>query len=63
MSREATMRKMPGSSPVSLAQRIEDLRNREPSYVTHGDTLMLQGMAATSLREQRLSGNLIRLDD
>ncbi|WP_209833063.1 hypothetical protein [Ruegeria sp. HKCCE3926] len=63
MSNEATMRKMPGSSSVSLAQRIEDLRNREPSYVTHGDTLMLQGMAVTSLREQRLSGNLIRLDD
>ncbi|UUV07667.1 MULTISPECIES: hypothetical protein [Ruegeria] len=46
-----------------MAQRIEELRSREPEYLTHGDTLMLQGMAATSLREQRLSGNRIRLDD
>ncbi len=63
MSIETTRQRTTSLTPISLAQRIEELRNREPVYVTHGDTLMLQGMAATSLREQRLSGNLIRLDD
>jgi hypothetical protein len=63
MSTESTRQKATGPNPATLAQRIEELRNREPVYVSHGDTLMLQGMAATSLREQRLTGNRIRLED
>lgn len=63
MSIEVSKQRTTGVRSISLAQRIEELRRREPVYLTHGDTLMLQGMAATSLREQRLSGNRIRLDD
>ncbi|WP_299637719.1 hypothetical protein [uncultured Ruegeria sp.] len=63
MSIEVSKQRTTDVRSISLAQRIEELRRREPVYLTHGDTLMLQGMAATSLREQRLSGNRIRLDD
>ncbi|WP_162896771.1 hypothetical protein [Ruegeria sp. AD91A] len=63
MSIEVSKQRATDVRSISLAQRIEELRSREPVYLTHGDTLMLQGMAATSLREQRLSGNRIRLDD
>ena len=47
---------------VSLDLRIEELRNRKPVDLNHGEGLMLQGIAAASLREQRLTGE-IALED
>ncbi len=47
----------------ALAQRVEALRNRPPADLGHGEALMLQGMAAASLRPQRITGDRIRLDD
>ncbi|WP_425082757.1 hypothetical protein [Ruegeria profundi] len=43
---------------VSLDQRIAELRNRKPVDLNHGEGLMLQGIAAASLREQRLAGQI-----
>ncbi len=47
---------------VSLDQRIAELRDRKPIDLNHGEGLMLQGIAAASLREQRLTGE-IALED
>lgn len=47
---------------VSLDQRIAELRDRKPVDLNHGEGLMLQGIAAASLREQRLTGE-IALED
>ncbi|WP_050603427.1 hypothetical protein [Ruegeria sp. 6PALISEP08] len=63
MSKETKQQRMQGLSSVSLAQRIEELRGRAALYVSHGDTLMLQGMAAASLREQCLTQDRITLED
>ncbi len=35
-------------------QRIEELRSRKPTDISHGDALLLQGLAVASFREQRL---------
>ncbi len=47
---------------VSLDLRIEELRNRKPIDLNHGEGLMLQGIAAASLREQRLAGQIVLED-
>lgn len=49
-------------APVSLDQRIAELRVRKPIDLNHGEALLLQGMATASLREQRLAGDQIALD-
>ncbi len=46
---------------TTLDQRIEELRTREPLDISRGQALLLQGIATSSLREQRLSGNKIDL--
>ncbi|MGI9369096.1 MAG: hypothetical protein ACR2O2_09680 [Ruegeria sp.] len=48
------------SGPVN--QRVAELRMREPADINHGEALMLQGLAASSLREQRLPEAKIKLD-
>ena len=47
----------------SMEQRIEELRNKPATYINHGEALMLQGMAAASLRPQRIVEGKIALDD
>ncbi|WP_108858581.1 hypothetical protein [Ruegeria sp. Alg231-54] len=49
--------------PLALSQRIEELRARPPEYINHGEALLLQGIAAASLREQVLTEDRISLDD
>ncbi|NOD63395.1 MULTISPECIES: hypothetical protein [unclassified Ruegeria] len=63
MSKNAKKRPTVGVSSVSLAQRIEELRGRAPVYVSHGEALMLQGMANASFRAQCLTEDRIRLED
>ncbi|MGV6804539.1 MAG: hypothetical protein ACWA49_10060 [Ruegeria sp.] len=48
---------------TSLDRRIEELRNRPATYLNHGEALMLQGMATASLRQQKIVGNKIALDN
>ncbi len=48
---------------TSLDQRIAELRAREPVDLNHGEALLLQGIASASLREQRLAGERIALED
>ncbi|UWR08996.1 MULTISPECIES: hypothetical protein [Ruegeria] len=48
---------------VSLDQRIDELRNKPATYLNHGEALLLQGMAAASLRPQRIVADKIALDD
>ncbi|GAA6158059.1 MULTISPECIES: hypothetical protein [Ruegeria] len=49
--------------PLSLSQRIEDLRTRKPEYLNHGEALLMQGIATASLRQQVLAGDFISLED
>ncbi|NOD67338.1 hypothetical protein [Ruegeria sp. HKCCD7303] len=63
MSKNAKKRPTAVVSSVTLAQRIEELRGRAPVYVSHGEALMLQGMATASFRVQRLTEERIRLED
>ncbi len=63
MSKDAKKRPTAGVSSVSLALRIEELRGRAPVYVSHGEALMLQGMATASFRTQRLTEDRISLED
>ncbi len=51
-----------GPRKERLDQRIDTLRARKPVDVNHGDALLLQGVAAASLREQRIVGGQIELD-
>ncbi len=45
-----------------LDQRIDELRTRKPADLNHGQALLLQGVAAASLREQRIVAGQIDLD-
>ncbi|NOD33523.1 MULTISPECIES: hypothetical protein [unclassified Ruegeria] len=63
MSKNAKKRPTAGVNSVTLAQRIEELRGRAPVYVSHGEALMLQGMANASFRVQCLTEERIRLED
>ncbi|MBO9435957.1 hypothetical protein J7394_17180 [Ruegeria sp. R13_0] len=45
-----------------MDQRIAELRDRKPIDLNHGEGLMLQGIAAASLREQRLAGQIVLED-
>ncbi len=45
-----------------VSPRVAELRMREPVDINHGEALMLQGLAASSLREQRLPDAKIKLD-
>jgi len=54
---------LPSTRPVSMDQRIAELRLRRPVDLSHGEALLLQGMATASLREQRLCEDRIALDD
>ncbi len=47
---------------TTLAQRIEELRTRKPVDINHGEALLLQGMAAASLRKQSITPGKIDLD-
>ncbi len=47
---------------VSLDQRVAELRDRKPIDLNHGEGLMLQGIAAASLREQQLAGQMVLED-
>ncbi len=47
---------------VSSDLRIAELRERKPVDLNHGEGLMLQGIAAASLREQRLAGQIVLED-
>ncbi len=49
--------------PLSMSQRLEDLRTRKPQYLNHGEALLLQGIAAASLREQVLTEERVSLED
>ncbi|MCG7518228.1 hypothetical protein [Ruegeria sp. Ofav3-42] len=49
--------------PLALSQRVEELRAKPPEYINHGEALLLQGIAAASLREQVLAGDRSWLDD
>lgn len=51
-----------GTRNTTLDQRIEELRARKPVDINHGEALLLQGIAAASLREQRLAQGKIDLD-
>ncbi|WP_171129581.1 MULTISPECIES: hypothetical protein [unclassified Ruegeria] len=51
-----------GRRKKTMEARIEELRNRAPTDINHGQALMLQGMANASLRAQTLSSNKIQLD-
>ncbi len=46
----------------TLDQRIEELRARQPADINHGEALLLQGIAAASLRKQHISRGKIDLD-
>ncbi len=46
----------------TLDQRIEELRERKPVDINHGEALLLQGIAAASLRKQHVSQGKIDLD-
>lgn len=63
MSEISVNQSMVRALPVSLDQRIAELRARQPVDLNHGDALLLQGMAAASLREQRLTEDRIALED
>lgn len=47
----------------TLDQRIDELRSRPAAYLNHGEALLLQGMAAASLRPQQIVGEKITLDE
>ena len=49
--------------PCALQQRIDELRERQPVDLCHGESLMLQGLAQASFREQRLATDQIALRD
>lgn len=49
--------------PCAQQQRIDALRERQPADLCHGETLMLQGLAQASFREQRLATDQITLKD
>ncbi|KIC44130.1 MAG: hypothetical protein AB3N07_10075 [Ruegeria sp.] len=51
-----------GSRKASLDERIAELRSKKPVDLNHGEALMLQGMASSSLRQQRISGNKLHWD-
>ncbi|NVO55328.1 hypothetical protein HW561_05940 [Rhodobacteraceae bacterium B1Z28] len=56
-------KKQPLVKYVPLERRIAELRAKKPVDLNHGEALLLQGMAAASLREQRLTEDRIALED
>lgn len=63
MSENSMNQPLVKAKPVSLEIRIAELRDRKPVDLNHGEGLLLQGIAAASLREQRLTGDQIALED
>ncbi|SMO41357.1 hypothetical protein [Ruegeria faecimaris] len=61
------MTKLPESAksqnPSSLTRRIEELRAKPATDISHGEALLLQGNAISSLREQRLARSLADFAD
>ena len=48
---------------MALPQRIAALRAKKPEYINRGQAILLQGVAASSLREQTLTETRISLSD
>ena len=62
MSDKPAQRSQP-QNPLSLGQRIADLRAKKPEYINHGEAVLMQQAAAASLREQFLEGDRSWLTD
>ncbi|WP_170481962.1 hypothetical protein [Ruegeria arenilitoris] len=51
-----------GPRKDSLDKRIAKLRAKKPIDLNHGEALLLQGIASSSLREQRIAAGKFHLD-
>lgn len=51
-----------GPRKLTLDNRISQLRAKKPSYISRGEELLLQGVAASSLRAQRILDGKFNLD-
>ncbi|WP_170608673.1 hypothetical protein [Ruegeria arenilitoris] len=51
-----------GPRKDSLDKRIAKLRAKKPVDLNHGEALLLQGIASSSLREQRIAAGKVHLD-